>query len=102
MACPKAEYVEIPTWAVDSEHKGASAFAAALALTNNEGKWIRLSAATQRKLLGYAVFGKQHFLVEHDRVNVSRKSAYGTDCHSTEYHLSEIMQFAHRKKTLNR
>ena len=76
------EFVEIPAWAIGKEQDLASVITA-IALAGFEGQWIRLSAATQRALMGKAYFGKRHVHATASKIVVSRKVAYGQDFDST-------------------
>jgi hypothetical protein len=96
----KLEYTEIPDWAIDKERKDGPAMSSALALTKLEGKEIRLTAAMQRKLLGFPVFGKQSIRGHDDRVTVCRKVGFGLDFDCHEFHWNEVTKAAKDKKKL--
>jgi hypothetical protein len=56
-------FATIPAWALP-ETPGVEGFYAAIALAGMEDKWVRLSADTQRALLGKVVFGKREIKVD--------------------------------------
>ena len=97
----KVDFVEIPDWAIDPKRHDGAAVASALALTNNEGKWVRLTAESQRRLLGYPVFGKQKIYATSAEVKVSRKCAFGTDFCMTTYSWGEITSMACEGRKVN-
>jgi hypothetical protein len=58
----------------------------AIELAGLTNTWVRLSAADQRRLLGFAVFGKQEVRVDDDSiVSVRRSIAFGQDFERAEY-----------------
>lgn len=76
------EFAAIPAWALPAT-PGALSFFETIALADLEGKWIRLSADTQRALLGSNVFGKQEIKVHADgNVTVTRSTCFGMDYES--------------------
>ncbi|SFB19838.1 hypothetical protein [Azotobacter beijerinckii] len=84
------KFVEIPTWAIPDKADYLALFET-IALAGLEGSWIRLSAATQRAVIGHAVFGKQEFRVNADgSVDVCRSVCFGTDCEIVNYRAAEL------------
>jgi hypothetical protein len=71
--------VSVPAWAKPKKADRYTLFEAA-ALLGFEGRWVRMSAADQRALLGFAVFGKRAFRVNADGiVEVIRSTCFGSD-----------------------
>lgn len=83
-------FTTLPAWVFpDAPHR--TALYEAIALAGLEGKTIRLDAATQKRLMGGVVFGKQAIVVSEDgTVNVTRKTAFGMDCESMDYQPAHI------------
>lgn len=85
MKTPKPlTFTTIPTWAMP-EQAGVSGFFTTIALAGLEGTWIRLSADTQRALLGKVIFGKQQIRVAGDdgEIAVFHKVGFGLDGDTT-------------------
>lgn len=83
-------FTEMPIWTLTAK-PGVLSFFEAIALAGFEGKWIRLSAATQKALLGSNVFGRQEFRVTTEGVvEVARSTAFGQDCEIGQYDLHTI------------
>ena len=95
----KIGYIAIPDWAIGEP--GVCSFAAAIALAGMEGKWFRLSAATQRKLLGYSVFGKVSILCDGMSVTTRRSACFGMDSSTVEHSWSDIAEHAHAKRKVS-
>ena len=94
-------FTELPQWTLTAK-AGVLSFFEAIALAGLEGKWIRLSAATQKTLIGSNVFGKQEFRVNADgTVEVSRSTAFGMDSEIASYGLHEIKTAAARRLRLS-
>jgi hypothetical protein len=88
------EFAAIPAWALPTS-AGHLSFFETIALAGLEGVEIRLSAADQRKLLGFPVFGKQAITVTADgTVLVSRSTCFGTDRETAEYSAERIERAA--------
>lgn len=74
----KAPRVSIPAWAIGKAQDFAD-LVTAIALAGFDGQWIRLSADTQRALLGKAYFGKRAIRVSASTVEIFRVLCYGMD-----------------------
>jgi hypothetical protein len=93
----KITFTELPQWTLTAK-AGVLSFFEAIALADLEGKWIRLSADTQKALLGSNVFGKQEFRVNTDgTVDVSRSTAFGMDSEIAQYDLHAIKRAIERR-----
>lgn len=92
-------FVVIPTWAL-SNHQDGGALASALSLAELENRWVRLSADTQRKIVGYPVFGKQMIYSDGTSVRVHRSVAFGTDSDVREYSWGDVTSAAREGKKL--
>ena len=80
---------------------GKLAFFETIALLGLEEKPIRLSAADQRRVLGFPVFGKQEIVVSKlGSVKMCRLTGFGQDCESCEYSASVIEKAAAAGKKL--
>jgi hypothetical protein len=56
------------------------------ALAGFEGRWVRMTADTQRKIMGAAPFGRQAFRVlECGDIEVGRVTCFGSDYESHAY-----------------
>lgn len=89
------EVAEIPEWAMDSTRRDGPSLAAALALADLEGKWIRLSASVQRRALGFSVFGKKSIFSDGNAgVRVMHSAAFGTDASVYSYSWDDITRAA--------
>lgn len=91
--------VKIPRWAI-SEEKDGPALASAFKLADLEDKWVRLDAATQRKLIGYPVFGKQALRVLDRGVEISRSAAFGTDVARSLFPFEVVTHAARNRRKL--
>lgn len=80
----KSEYVTIPDWAIDRERRDLASVITAICLAGFEGKWIRLTAAQQRDMMGKAYFGKRHICASPSSIKVYRKVCFGMDCDGIE------------------
>ena len=94
-------FTSIPAWTMPAA-AGALSFFETIALADLEGKWVRLSAADQRAILGANVFGKQAFRVVGDgTVEISRSTAFGMDSEIASYDLYAIKSAAAQGKRLS-
>ena len=95
------DMITIPDWAKpDAPHK--SAIFEVVALAGIEGKWIRMSAADQRAIIGHPVFGKQSICVKEDgTVDVVRKTCFGSDSEIATYTPDRIARAVAEKKRLS-
>lgn len=90
----------IPDWAYP-ETPSSNALFETVALLKLEGKRIRLSAADQRKIIGFNVFGKQNLEVYPvGKVLVWRKIAFGRDIDSAKYSAAEIKKAVELEKVI--
>ena len=95
------QFTNIPAWAIPKKADRYT-FYETMALLNLENKWIRLSAAMQRALLGANVFGKQQFMVnDMGVVTVSRSSCFGMDCEIGEYDAIRVLQAVTENKKIS-
>lgn len=85
------KFAEIPEWAVQPEPSVLSFFET-IALAGLEDKWIRLSADTQRALLGFPVFGKIQIKVRDGEVLGMESVCFGTDRNIVEWGPERIKQ----------
>ena len=84
------QFTAIEQWAMPKV-PGILSFFETIALSDLEGKEIRLAAATQRAILGFPVFGKQPFTVHDDgSVTVRITIAFGQDSEERTYSPREI------------
>jgi hypothetical protein len=66
----------LPDWTV-TDAKDAYSLGAAITLAGLENTWIRLTAATQRAVLGFPVFGKATILFDGEQWRVNRNVCGG-------------------------
>lgn len=69
----------IPDWTYAGAPRDWYTLGAALALANLENRWIKVSAAQQREILGKVMFGKQSVGMFDGELRLTRKVAFGTD-----------------------
>lgn len=94
-------FTAIPEWTLPAV-PGALSFFETIALADLEDKWIRLSAATQKAILGANVFGKQEIKVTADgEVIVSRSTCFGMDHETAAYDLYTIKRAILRRARLS-
>lgn len=96
------EVVAVPDWVVN-EIKDGPAMASALALAELEDKWLRLSAADQNKLVGYAVFGKKAIYIDStspSEVRIMHSAAFGTDASISRYNWNAVTRAARERRRL--
>lgn len=93
--------IKIPTWAKPTQADRYTLFEAA-ALLGFQDQWIRMTAADQRALMGFAVFGKRAFRVNDDgTVDVIRSSCFGADTEQANYWPGHITSAAAQHKQLS-
>jgi hypothetical protein len=98
---PTATTITVPTWAKPAKADRYTLFEAA-ALLGFQDQWVRMTAADQRALMGFAVFGKRAFKVNDDgTVNVMRSTCFGMDFEQAEYFPGEVTSAASRSKQLS-
>jgi hypothetical protein len=86
------KFTSIPEWTKPAM-PNAIALWETIALAGLEGKWIRLSAADQRAILGRVVFGKQEFMIDADcEVVIRRSTCFGNDYEKQNYAPSVVKQ----------
>ena len=85
----KATTITIPSWAIE-ENAGIYGLATALALTNNEEKWVKIRAADQRKLFGYVPFGKRSIGLFDGQLQTMETVCFGTDCNWRPVYAAEF------------
>ena len=87
------------------EPVGGDTLLCVLALAGLEGKWVHLSADSQRRTVGYPVFGKNKIRSRFDKtrgyvVDVAHQIAFGLDFESGTFTLAEVTAAAKAKKKL--
>lgn len=92
---------EIPAWTYAECDQSIYTLVSAIALAGLEDKWIRLSADLQRKLCGFAIFGKQLFCIRKDGTfTVTNKCAYGKDFNDHSAPQSELIRLLPLRKAI--
>jgi hypothetical protein len=71
--------VTLPAWTYEGADKGLYTLAAALTLAGLENRWVKLSAAQQRAILGEVRFGKHSVGIFDGVIKGSYSCAFGTD-----------------------
>lgn len=101
MEIKKLVFAELPDFVFpDAPHRGA--IFEAIALAGLEGQWIRLSADTQRRLMGHPVFGKQAFRVlDNGNIEVTYKNCFGSNSEFQEYTATYLWAAAEAKKCVS-
>jgi hypothetical protein len=90
MTTSTMKFQEIAAWAIQPTPDARALFET-VALLNLENKWIRLSAATQRAVMGANVFGKKEFKIGTDgELMVAHSVAFGQDKEIIYYTLADI------------
>lgn len=75
----KERFTQLPEWVFPAaDSRSVYALAAALALSNNENKWLYLAADTQRRLMGRTV-GRMKIALIDGVLMTSRSVCFGTD-----------------------
>lgn len=94
-------FTEVPAWTFEGQRPGKHTFFEAIALAGMEGKRIRLSADTQRALLGYAVFGRRQIVVHRDgTVECTVSCCFGLDFESAQWSAATVSAAAQARKQL--
>lgn len=94
-------FAQVPAWSRPTAASALSFFET-IALAGLEGQWIRMSAADQRAILGYPIFGKQEFRVLPEGiVEVFRSTAFGMDGEIGQYDLHAIKLAIRRKQRMS-
>jgi hypothetical protein len=94
------KFAVIPDWAMPDK-PGARALFEVAALAGIENKWVRLSAAQQRQVIGSPVFGKQQLRANDDgTVDVMRSTCFGADHEQANYGINSISAAAAQGKRL--
>jgi hypothetical protein len=94
------EFTHIPEWTYTDVSPSVLTFFEVIALSGLEGEWIRLSADTQRKLLGHNVFGKRSIRIKDGLVECIIKIAFGNDFEHTTYEQSHVRRAVELGKQL--
>jgi hypothetical protein len=93
--------ITIPSWAKPAKADRYTLHEAA-ALLGFEGQWVRMTAADQRSLLGFAVFGKRAFKINDDgTIIIKRSTCFGMDTEKQEYTPSQVTSAAAQHKQLS-
>lgn len=95
------KFADIESWTYEGNEPSVFTFVTSIALSSLEDKWIRLSAETQRKLLGFPVFGKMEFKVTDGDVLTSKSVCFGTDREIAEWSWLKVKEFISMKKRLD-
>lgn len=78
-------FTTLPAWTIPARPDMLALFET-IELAGLTGQWVRLDAATQRAVIGFAVFGKQEFMVKDDgEIYVCRSTCFGNDCEIGAY-----------------
>jgi hypothetical protein len=89
-----ADFTTFPEYLfpINPDARGLEALATAMTLTHNEDKWIRLSAETQKRMLGRNFFGHKRVRLYAGQLQATWKVCFGTD-----YEIVDInaFRFAH-------
>lgn len=79
------KFAAIPAWAMPAKADRLALWET-IELADLTDKWIRLSAADQRAMMGAAPFGKQLIRVNDDgTVSIQRKTCFGMDFEQHDY-----------------
>jgi hypothetical protein len=93
--------ISIPAWAKPKKADRYTAFEAA-ALLGFQDQWVRMSAADQRALLGFAVFGKRAFRInDNGTIDVIRSTCFGADYELATYLPGRVIDAASMGKELS-
>ena len=93
--------ITIPAWAKPTKADRYTLYEAA-ALLGFQDQWVRMTAADQRTLLGFAVFGKRAFKVnDSGTVTVIRSTCFGADAEQHEYTPGQVTSAATQNKQLS-
>lgn len=74
-----AKYVELPTWTYAGARQDVATLGCALALAGLENRWVKLTAAQQRAIMGRVEFGKQSVGIFDGQMMVTRQVCFGLD-----------------------
>jgi len=99
MNTKQIKFADVPEWTINPVPSALSFFEA-IALAGLEGKSIRLSAETQRKLIGFPVFGKLKMRVQDGEVTLVKSVCFGTDYNTAVVGIERIKQAAAERKAL--
>ncbi len=78
--------------------------AAAAALANIEGRWLKLTAGQQRSIFGAYLFGQKTVRVDcngQGRVEVTYSVCFGTDWASAEFTMDQVAAAANEGRRLH-
>ena len=98
-ALRSAPLVDLPAWTLQGGSRDGYDLATSLALAGHQDKWIRLSAAAQRDVLGFAVFGKHTIHFDGTVFRVNRSARFGGG-NSDTFTAAEITALARAKKVV--
>lgn len=97
----QATVITIPQWAKPAKADRYTLFEAA-ALLGFQGQFVRMTAADQRALMGFAVFGKQAFKVNDDgTITIIRSTCFGNDTERADYYPGKVYTAATQSKKLS-
>jgi hypothetical protein len=94
----RAKFETLPDWTIDPDHQDGAALASALRLAGLTEKWVRLTAETQRKVLGYPVFGKRAIYASAGDVRIVRSVCFGLDFDCITLPWSRVTDYAKEKR----
>jgi len=101
MGLGQVEVAEIPAWTYEGKSPSIFTFFESIALAGLEDKEIKVTATDQKKLLGYAVFGRRVITVHRDAtVESVVDTGFGRDSDSATWPASTVRDAAAAKKQL--
>ena len=83
----------IPAWATDGAQRDRYTVAAAFQLADLTGRWVRLSADSQRAVFGLVLFGKCQMYVGDNGIRVIRSVCFGTDFSETRFDWADVEKY---------
>jgi hypothetical protein len=84
-------FTTLPDYVFPATPGAFGALETAIELAGLTGKWVRLSAADQRRLMGFAPFGKREVRVDSDSIiSLRHRIAFGSDYSRGEYESSTV------------
>lgn len=73
------KFEEIPAWAIEDGTRSRYTVATAFELAGVAGRWVRLTADSQRDVFGHNIFGKCKVKISETGIEVVRSVCFGTD-----------------------
>lgn len=93
------KFAKIEKWMLPSSPDVYS-IASVMELAGLSGQWIRIKADDQKKMFGYAPFGKQNVRVSGSMVEVHHKVCFGTDYAHSQFSFTEIANLVKQQKKI--